>query len=171
MGKDTRVRQVNDHLAGQGGFTLIELMIVLTILSVLLALAMPSFQDYTVRAKVSEGLSLMGPAKLAIEETCQVDASSDITTSSGFSFSSSEYVSAIRIFGNCSNAIIVAWTQNTGADWDPVVVLIKASSIQFIEQLGDVGIDPGTNPSWGCVFGAPSPGHAPSKCRFNPEIT
>jgi len=53
----------------QKGFTLIELMIVVAIVGILAAIAIPAYQDYTIRARVTEGLSLASSAKLAVSET------------------------------------------------------------------------------------------------------
>jgi type IV pilus assembly protein PilA len=53
----------------QKGFTLIELMIVIAIIGILAAIAIPAYQDYTIRSKVSEGLNISGAAKLAVSET------------------------------------------------------------------------------------------------------
>ncbi len=52
----------------QQGFTLIELMIVVAIIGILAAIAIPAYQDYTIRAQVSEGLVLAAGAKTAVSE-------------------------------------------------------------------------------------------------------
>ncbi len=55
----------------QKGFTLIELMIVVAIIGILAAIAIPAYQDYTIRAQVSEGMNLSAAAKAAVTEFFQ----------------------------------------------------------------------------------------------------
>ena len=68
----------------QKGFTLIELMIVVAIVGILAAVAIPAYSDYTTRAKVSEGLSLAAGAKTAVTENLLTGE----TANSGLSFAS-----------------------------------------------------------------------------------
>ena len=140
----------------QAGFTLIELMIVVAIIGILAAVALPAYQDYTVRAKVSEAILQAAPAKLAVAESASSLGSlaSVTAANSGYSFpGATNYVSNVAI------------TDTTG------VVTVTLRNIASLGSTNAIAFTPtnvsGGQLTWSCVAnGTTVPTkYLPSVCR------
>lgn len=100
----------------QQGFTLIELMIVVAIIGILAAIALPAYQDYTIRSKVTEGLSLADAAKTTLGEGFQSgDAAGATASASAWDKTppTSKYVTGVTIAKAAPWTITVTYSANT----------------------------------------------------------
>ncbi|HAT6349957.1 TPA: prepilin-type N-terminal cleavage/methylation domain-containing protein [Legionella pneumophila] len=132
------------------GFTLIELMIVAAILGILLAIAFPAYQDYTIRARVAEGLEKASFAKLAVAEKILIDNILPLNQADT-SYSSpipTDSVASIAI-GN-QGIITITYTANAGNGTITMVPTIDATNRIL---------------TWDCTGGTLISKYRPAYCR------
>jgi type IV pilus assembly protein PilA len=141
----------------QSGFTLIELMIVIAIVAILVAIALPAYQDYSIRAKVGEGLAQAAAAKTAVAEAAASCATGlagvdggGVGCASGYVSSPTTYVATITV---APGGEITVNTINTGAAADPVLTFTPAQASLS---------DPVT---WTCTSVTAKASHVPATCR------
>jgi type IV pilus assembly protein PilA len=138
-------------MKNQKGFTLIELMIVIAIIGILLAIAIPAYQDYTIRAKVTECLNGLAPSKTGVSE---------------FVISNGHFPAQVDSFGTefaskyCTN---YAYTAATG-----VLEIDNTASVGIAASSVTIQMTPDTNANNDVIWTCAAVGtarYAPSSCR------
>ncbi len=122
----------------QKGFTLIELMIVVAIIGILAAIALPAYQDYTKRAKLSEVILAASACRTSITEVYQSATSLPVAGSWGCesSGSASKYVNSVATDGSGNITVTVQGTGDTNID-TKVLTLIPRSASGGAPTLGN----------------------------------
>jgi type IV pilus assembly protein PilA len=135
----------------QQGFTLIELMIVVAIIGILAAVAVPAYQDYTKRASVTEGLSLAAAAKTAVMDFWATNGKlPNSNASAGIAGASSIKGNAVTSVAIGTNGLITI-TYNTKVDSGKTLELSPVSANGAIQ--------------WKCRAGTVQAKYLPASCR------
>ena len=145
----------------QQGFTLIELMIVVAIIGILAAVALPAYQDYTIRARMSEPLGFIAQMKTSVSEcllstgsTSLCDSTLDAGVNATDVAAGSDYVSAVAIAASGGDVVITLtpqWSNIGGA---------TAGNITFTSDATAGGVD------WACATSTTAINkYVPAECR------
>jgi len=146
------------NLKNSKGFTLIELMIVVAIIAILAAIALPAYQNYIKRSKVTEGVVAADACKSSVVEYVASlnKMPADLTAAGCGNAKASQYVSALAYAGAASGEITTTFT-NVGSGVSGKVYSLKPSTVATAAS--------GQLTGWTCTASTVSKELLPASCR------
>lgn len=157
--------QLNQKVSAprQQGFTLIELMIVIAIVGILAAIAVPAYQDYTIRAKVTEGLTIAAQTKTLVAENA-IAGRSDL----------SKGMSTFSVTKNVSDLAVDKETGEIVVTYDSKMVPTDKSKLVLTPYSANANLQAGSVPAgaiqWVCAASGKGPDEASVKQNTKPTL-
>jgi type IV pilus assembly protein PilA len=144
------------QLKDKNGFTLIELMVVIAIIGILAAIAVPKYQDYIAKTRVAEGFSLAAGAKLAVTEVYAGKGATDMSVATEATFKSTSTNSIKEVSIQKSGAILITYQSSVAPEGANKLSIIPVNNAA-LEGVKAVDLSDKQEQPWAGIWSCKSP--------------